>query len=262
VGLLSANTRPAAPIQRYVPVVGEIITRHLASEHEGVTLDGVIAADEEWEAAGDRPVVLVFHGMEGRSDVQVDFARRLTEWGYLGFAADLFGVDATAGGLDRCGEAMRAYLDDRAALRDRLLHVLTVARSLPGVDQSRIATIGFCFGGLCALDLARTGTDVRGVASFHGVLTPPPDPPAGEITSKVIVFHGWDDPFAPPADVVGLARELTERAADWQLHAYGHTMHSFMAPTATNPAAGIQYNEASARRAWTALRAFLTEAFT
>jgi dienelactone hydrolase len=75
----------------------------------------------------------------------------------------------------------------------------------------------------------------------------------------VIVFHGWDDPFAPPADVVGLGRELTDRGADWQVHAYGNTLHSFMAPAADNPAAGIQYNETAARRAWESLRVFLAE---
>jgi dienelactone hydrolase len=237
----------------------EIIVQHIPYEHDGVALDGVLVADEGQEADHRRPVVLVFHGMEGRSDAQVDFARRLTEWGYPAFAVDLFGVDATAAGLDRCAELMAAYLEDRAALRDRLLHVLAVARSLPGVDAARVAAIGFCFGGLCVLDIARSGADVRAVASFHGVLTPPPDA-TEEITSKVIVFHGWDDPFAPPEDVVGLGRELTGRGADWQIHAYGNTMHSFMAPTADNPDAGIQYNETAARRAWESLRTYLAEA--
>jgi dienelactone hydrolase len=220
-----------------------------------VALDGVLVSEE----GPARPVVLVIHGMEGRSDAQVDFAKRLTEWGYLAFAVDLFGVNATAAGLERCSELMRAYLDDRAALRDRLLHVLAVARSLPGVDPDRVAAVGFCFGGLCVLDLARSGADVRGVASFHGVLTALAAT-TEKITSKVIVFHGWDDPFAPPEDVVALGRELTERGADWQIHAYGNTMHAFMAAMADNPEAGIQYNETSARRAWESLRTYLAEA--
>lgn len=75
------------------------------------------------------------------------------------------------------------------------------------------------------------------------------------------VFHGWDDPFAPPEDVTALGHELTSRAADWQLHVYGQTMHAFMAPAANNAETGILYNEVSARRAWRALEHFLTEVF-
>jgi dienelactone hydrolase len=252
------TSRSARPRRRYVAGMPEIITHHIPYEHDGVALDGVLVSEES-PADHRRPVVLVVHGMEGRSDAQVDFATRLAEWGYAGFAVDLFGVEATAAGLDRCGELMNAYLADRSALRHRLLHVLDVVRSLPGVDPDRVAATGFCFGGLCVLDIARSGADVRAVASFHGVLTAPPDGPTGPIPSKVIVFHGWDDPFAPPADVVGLGAELTERGADWQIHAYGNTMHAFMAPMANNPDAGILYNETSARRTWESLRAFLAE---
>jgi dienelactone hydrolase len=99
------------------------------------------------------------------------------------------------------------------------------------------------------------------VASFHGVLTAPEGATPGDISAKVIVFHGWDDPFAPPEDVVALGREPSASGADWQAHAYGGTMHAFMAPTANNPEAGIMYNEVSARRARASLGPFLTEAF-
>lgn len=227
-------------------------TRRVAYEHDGAALEGVLAVESD----GPRPTVLVCHGMEGRSEAQVDFARSLAGWGYAGFAADLFGPLPSP---DRGGELMAAYMADRAALRERLLRVLSVARSLPEVDETRVAAIGFCFGGLCVLDLARGGADVRGVASFHGVLTPPPV--TASITAKVIVFHGWDDPYAPPEDVTALGRELTGAGADWQIHAYGNTMHSFMATTADNPAGGVQYNEVSARRAWNSLRTFLAESF-
>jgi dienelactone hydrolase len=115
------------------------------------------------------------------------------------------------------------------------------------------------------LDLARVGARLRGVASFHGVLTAPEqdgDQSAGDpIAAKMAVFHGWDDPFAPPEDITALGRELTGRGADWQLHAYGRTMHSFMATAANNPEAGILYDETSARRAWRVLEDFLLEAF-
>ncbi len=229
--------------------------RQVGYEHEGVALQGVLTVDPA--AQGRRPAVLVFHGMEGRSGAQLDVARRLTEWGYAGFAVDLFGIGEDE--LDRGQQLMTELLNDRDRLRHRLLHVLDLVRHFPEVDPDRVAAIGFCFGGLCVLDLARSGVEVLGVASLHGVLTPPENASGNKIRAKVIVFHGWDDPFAPPQDVVALGRELSEAGADWQVHAYGNTMHSFMAPAADKPEAGIMYSEVAARRAWASLDSFLAE---
>ncbi|GAA4060561.1 dienelactone hydrolase family protein [Actinomadura miaoliensis] len=232
--------------------------RAVGYEHEGVALQGVLSVAAD--AAGKRPAVLVFHGMEGRSPVQVQFANRLTEWGYAGFSVDLFG-NGEDGDVERGEQSMTEMMADRDLLRRRVLHVLDLVRALPEVDPDRVAAVGFCFGGLCVLDLARSGAELRGVASFHGVLTPPAGATPNEIRCKVIVFHGWDDPFAPPQDVVNLGRELSEAGADWQVHAYGDTMHSFMAPAADRPEAGIAYNATAARRAWSSLGSFLDEAF-
>jgi len=230
-------------------------------DNEG--FEAVLVHDPSW--SGPRPTVLVVHGMEGRSEAQVGFAERLLPLGYRGLAVDLFGTRVSQGGLDRCGEEMNRFMHDRGSLRRRLQQMMEVVANLDGTDADLVAAVGFCFGALCVLDLARIGAQVRGVASFHGVLTAPEqdcaqstgDPIAAEVT----VLHGWDDPFAPPADVTALARELTCRGADWQLHAYGKTMHSFMAAAANNPQAGILYNETSARRAWRVLEDFLPEIF-
>jgi dienelactone hydrolase len=186
--------------------------------------------------------------MEGRSEAQVDFAKKLAEWGYVGFAADLYGKVAGTNS-DECQKLMTAFMQNRIMLQDRLLHVVEVVKGLPEVEADRTAAIGFCFGGLCALDLARTGVDVRGVVSFHGVLSPPGNTAGNKIEAKVIVFHGWEDPFAPPQDLVALGRERSDGDADWQIHAYGKTIHAFMARGPNNPAAGVMYNEVSARRA-------------
>jgi dienelactone hydrolase len=164
------------------------------------------------------------------------------------------------GDMGRGEQAMNELTADRDLLRRRMVHVLTAVREESEVDPERVAAIGFCFGGLCFLDLARSGADVRGVASFHGVLNAPATAVRNTIRAKVIAFHGWDDPFAPPEDVVALGRELSAAGADWQLHAYGNTMHSFMAPSADNPDPGIAYSETSARRAWASLGSFLAEA--
>jgi dienelactone hydrolase len=236
-----------------------IVTRELEYQIDRSLFAGAIALDDAHAAT--RPAVMVCHGWEGRSDAQVTIARSLAELGYVGFASDLFGK-GIRGDLTGDNSALIApFLRDRAMLRARLIDTVKVIRSLAEVDPSKVAAIGFCFGGLCVLDLARSGVDVRAVASFHGLFSRPEELPTGPIRPKVISFHGWDDPMVPPADVVALGEELTQAGADWQIHAYGGTMHAFMAVGADRPEAGIQYNERSARRAWSSLVAFLAEAF-
>ena len=213
------------------------------------------------EASEPRPAVLIFPTILGRSGLELGFARRLARNGYAVLVADLYGREHIGKPREECRALMTALLGDRAALGARLLTVLEAARAQREVDAARVAAIGFCFGGLCALDLARSGADLAGVASFHGLLKPPPDPAAARIGAKVIVFHGWDDPLAPPEDVAALAAELTERGADWQIHAYGNTAHAFTNPNAADPAAGLRYDERAARRAWVSCHAFLEECF-
>ena len=170
---------------------------------------------------GDVPAVLVFHGWEGRSSAQAAIARQLAELGYAGVACDLFG-DGLRGEIDGDNTALiEPLLADRPLLRDRLLGSFRFARDQHRIDRGRIAAIGFCFGGLCALDLARSGVDVRAVASFHGMFSRPEPLPITPISASVAVFHGWDDPMAPPEDLDALGRESTEADADWQVHAYG-----------------------------------------
>lgn len=225
--------------------------------HDGVDFEGVIVSVARTIA----PTVLVFHGMEGRSDAQVEFCHRLAALGYRAVAVDVFGRDVTRSGPDACAAAMGAFVADRVALQHRLTGVVDVISALPDVDPAAMAAIGFCFGGLCVLDVARHGTHLRAVGSFHGLLTAPQRASNEPITAKVSVLHGWGDPYAPPADVVALTAELTARNADWQVHAYGGAVHAFMAPFANAPERGIMYDEKTARRAWASLVDLLGETF-
>jgi dienelactone hydrolase len=235
----------------------ELAVRTFDYEYDGIAFEGAICSSEDEAAA----TVLVFHGMEGRSDAQVEFCRRLAALGYRAVAVDLFGRDVTLAGPDACAAAMTGFIQDRDMLRDRLIGVVDLLSKLPEVQRDAMAAIGFCFGGLCMLDLARHGTHLKAVGSFHGLLTALPQPPTAPIATRVAVYHGWDDPFAPPSDVLALAAELTERGADWQLHAYGHAMHAFMAPFANAPERGILYDETVSRRAWASLVDLLAETF-
>lgn len=229
-----------------------MIERPLETAHEGALLEAMLVAPD----GASRPAVLVFPTIMGRSALELGFARRLAGDGYAALVADLYGRRGLP--RDECRGLMDALLGDRPLLRSRLLALLETVRAQPEVGP--VAVIGFCFGGLCALDLARSGADVAGIASFHGLLSPPGLPPE-PIRAKVAVFHGWDDPLAPPADVEALAAELSQAGADWQLHAYGQVMHGFTNPDAADPASGILYDERAARRSWALLGRFLEECF-
>lgn len=214
------------------------------------------------DATGDskRPCILVAHAWDGQNGSIRAIADQLAQLGYLAFALDVYGKGVRGGETEDNSRLMAPFLADRGLLRRRLLAGLEAAKRHPRVDPDRIAAMGYCFGGLCVLDLARSAAPgLKGVVSFHGVLQPPNLGPQAPIQAKVLVLHGWDDPMAPPPEVLALTRELTEAQADWQLHAYGHAMHAFTFPGAANPQAGLLYNAAAARRSWQAMRGFMEE---
>jgi dienelactone hydrolase len=235
----------------------DVRLRTIDYDQNGAPFDGALILPEG--AKDPLPGVLVFHGWEGRSEGQEAFAHKLAGLGYGAFCVDLYGKGRRGTTPQECEALMTPLISDRAMLRERLLHVVDVAGGLPELDSGRLAAIGFCFGGLCVLDLARAGAGLKGVASFHGLFTPSGLPTAAPIATKVIAFHGWDDPMVPPSDVVALGDELTQAQADWQIHAFGGAMHAFMAPGANSPEMGIQYHEATAHRAWTGMAGFLGE---
>jgi dienelactone hydrolase len=185
-------------------------------------------------------------------------ARRLAWQGYACLALDTYGKGKRGTTPEECTALMTPFMQDRKALLKRMQAGLATAQGLPIIDARRIAIMGFCFGGLCALDLARSDADIRGAVSFHGLLKPSglTEP---KIRAKVLIMHGYEDPLAPPEDVLAIAKELSDAGADWQLHLYGHTAHSFTNPAAQNRAGGMQYDEAADRRSWHALEEFLAE---
>ena len=236
-----------------------IQTRLVDYASGGHTFEGMLAWDDA--AAGPRPGVLVAHTIAGRSSHEEERAQRLAGMGYVGFAMDVYGKGTQTTDFDRNRAMMDALRDDRPELQARLLAGLACLREQPEVDGARTAAIGFCFGGLSVLDIARTGADVAGVVSLHGIFAPPGNTADNRITARVLALHGWEDPLATPDDVVGLARELTSMGADWQIHAYGHTTHAFTNPSADDWEGGKQYNAAADRRSWLATENFLAELF-
>ncbi len=205
---------------------------------------------------------MVVHAFGGQSQFETDKAAALAELGYVGFAADLYGQGRRASSPEEAKRLMAELDRDRSRLQHRVNLSLDQLKELPQVDRRMTAAIGFCFGGKCVLDLARSGADTRGVVSFHGLYDAPTEPRTEPVKAAIMALHGWGDPLSPPESVLELSRELTERGADWQLHAYGHTGHSFTNPKARAPEQGLAYQASSDARAWRAMRDFLQEIFT
>ncbi len=237
-----------------------IQTRTIDYQDGDVDLQGYLAWDDAVE--GKRPGVMIAHAWAGRSDFENGKAEALAKLGYVGFALDNFGRGILGTNTEENSALIQPFLDDRAMLQGRMQIALEVLTGLDEVDASRVAAIGFCFGGLCVLDLARTGTDICGVVSFHGLFGSPGNTAGNKIKAKVLALHGWDDPMAPPDQVVSLAEELSSMGADWQVHGYGNTMHAFTNPQANDPDFGTVYSPDADRRSWNAMQDFLSEIFT
>lgn len=225
--------------------------------------DTLLQAGIAFPAGEDKaPAVLIVHQWAGRGEGEHKTAERLAELGYVGIAIDMFGKDVKGDPSGDNSHLIGPFLSDRAALLQRVRAAVTFAATLERVDATRIAAIGYCFGGLCVLDLARGGADgVLGVVSLHGMLDGHGLDQPGLIAAKVLVEHGWRDPMAAPDKVLAFAEEMGARDADWQLHAHGRAMHAFTNPHAAAPEKGMAYDADADRRSWESVTAFLAELF-
>jgi dienelactone hydrolase len=225
----------------------------------GLDLEGFLAYDEG--LAGKRPIVLIAHAWAGQGELERDKAKRLAELGYAGFALDMYGVGRRGTSPEENALLMQPLVQDRGLLARRIRAGYEAARSLPVADPKRMGAIGFCFGGLCALDLAREGAELCGVVSFHGLLAGREGLETQRIGAKLLVLHGHDDPLVPREQIDAFTAELDAAGADWQMHHYGHTVHAFTNPNANDPAHGMVFEPKAERRSWIAMRSFFEEAF-
>jgi dienelactone hydrolase len=233
--------------------------RAIAHNFETEELESVFVGRRDGEP---RPTVILIPTVMGVSSLEIGFGRQLVELGYNALVADLFGKKFRGAERDVMFGEMNRLKADRAALRRRMLHVFELAGGLDEVSKGQIVVAGYCFGGMCALDLARSGADIAAAVAFHGLFDPP-GLPEEKIKAKVVAFHGWDDPMVPPDKVVALGHELTAAGADWQIHAYGHVAHGFTNPKASElQIDGVRYNALAAERSWTSFIDLLEELFS
>ncbi len=234
-------------------------TKNHVYQHDDQALVGYLADDYKLDTP--RPAVLIVHDWSGRNAFACQKADMLAQLGYIGFAIDMYGDGCLGETTAQKQALMQPLVNDRPFLLARVRAALDAVMALDRVDSRRIAVIGFCFGGLCALDLARSGADIAAAISFHGLLNKPSEPAGHRMKAKVLALHGYDDPMVTPADVNAFCQEMTAAGADWQMHMYGHTQHGFTNPLAHDAQLGTIYNAHAAHRSWQAMTNFLEEAF-
>jgi dienelactone hydrolase len=221
---------------------------------------GIVTFDDA--TSHKRPGVLVMPEAFGLGTHATQRAERLASLGYVALAGDPYGNGLQVTDLQEAIKRAGALREDLATFRQRARVALDTLASLPQVDASRLAAIGYCLGGTFALELARDGAPLRGVVSFHGGLETPRPAVAGQVKAKILVCTGADDPFVPVAQVNALAEEMTKAQADWQIMSYGGTVHSFTNPDADRVGVpGIAYNMLADERSWKAMAAFFEEIF-
>jgi dienelactone hydrolase len=226
------------------------------NEHE---LHGYLAYIEKDDQP--KPCVLIAHDWSGQNEFFQQKAQVFAELGYVGFAIDMFGLGQTAKTNEAKQALIQPLVHDRLLLRTRIQAAFDAACALPEVNSKKIVILGYCFGGLCALDLARSGAELKGAISVHGLLHPPTDLPQQTISAKILLLHGYDDPMVPPDQLRAFCKEMTSEQVDWQVHAFGLTKHAFTNPHAHDPELGLLYSATAARRSTLLINNFLEELF-
>jgi dienelactone hydrolase len=228
--------------------------------HDGYQCEGFAV----WDTAGpNRPAVLVFPEWVGVGDTTQKRAQMLGELGFNAFVVDVYGKGIRPSTPSACEAEMMKYATNRPLLRQRARCGLDQLRKVPKTDLGRMAAIGYCFGGMTVLEMARDGqNDLAGVVSFHGVLATPTPLKPNTYKGKILVLHGVDDPVVPDDQTMAFWKEMRDAKVNWEFVAYGKALHTFtnwLMPEDGPPPA--VYNKQADRRSWIAMRNFFEVIF-
>jgi dienelactone hydrolase len=229
----------------------QIETGLIVYEHDGVALEGYYAKDAS--QLGPRPAVMLLHDWTGVGDNVRMRAQMLARLGYFAFAADIYGQGVHVTG-DAASAEVHKYYGDLPLLRSRVRAGFDALAARDEVDASRIAVLGYCFGGTATLEFARTGAPARGFASFHGGLITHEPSDAAAIAAPLLIMTGASDPVIPDETVVAFQNELrTAPDVDWSVISYSGAPHAFTVP------GGHGYRAKADSRSWRELVGFLEE---
>lgn len=236
----------------------KVITQSVEYKDGETVCQGWLAYDDA--VKGKRAAILLVPDWMGVSDHQKDQVQQLAALGYVALTADMYGKGVRPANGQEAGAEARKYYADPVLLRGRVRAGFDYLASQPQSDTARMAATGYCFGGKCALELARSGAPLKAVVTFHGSLTTTGPADAKTFRPKVLVLHGADDPNVKQADVTAFMDEMRAAGVDWQVVQYSGAVHSFTDPRAGNDnSKGAAYNASADRRSWLAMRNFLDE---
>ncbi|GMS83769.1 hypothetical protein PENTCL1PPCAC_5944, partial [Pristionchus entomophagus] len=231
----------------------------------GKTFEGFVFYPSDLESSKTkRPAVLVLHAFQGCTEFEQEQAENLAKQGFVGLAADVYGKGVRGTTKEECFGIMRPLTEgDRSDLGGRLNAARDALAGLPFVDESKLGAIGYCFGGLCALDMARRhASGLRAAVSFHGTLKPIPGMALGPMEASVQVHNGQADPHIGKDQISGFYDEMNERKADWQFIEHGFALHAFTEPLADKMGVpGVGYQKKAAERSWKMMIGFMEERF-
>ncbi len=250
----------SAPTANQAPEVrGEAV----GYEVGGVPLTGYLA----WDAnrSGKRPGIIVVHEWWGHNEYAQKRAEMLAEMGYTAFALDMYGDGKLAEHPADAQKFMTEVSDDMDTLVARFSAAREILEQNEHTDPEKIAAIGYCFGGAVVLHMARLGSDLDAVASFHGDLAARTEIEPGTVTARLLVAHGADDPFVPEEQLVAFEEEMENADVDLTFIAYPGAVHSFTNPGATEIGQTfdmpLAYDADADAKSWTELERFLAETF-
>lgn len=250
LAVTTALAQPTPPPRRgRAERLGNIISGLFPYKIGDQEFDGFMARPEKIE--GRIPAVLVVHDWMGNGEFAYARASSLAQQGYVAFAIDVYGRGKRAKNAAEAAELAKPFYEDRAMFRDRLKACLAELLKREEVDPARVAIIGFCFGGTAALELARSGADIKGVVSFHGGLGTAKPEATKDVKAKLLILHGSRDPLVPPAEVAGFMDEMNKASVEYRLVAFPNAVHAF-----TNPAAGADQTKPAAYNLDVAIAAY------
>ncbi len=246
------------------PLFAEVVTQELNYRHGDTVMHGMLAYDDSLE--GPRPGILVVHEWWGQNDYPRERARMLAALGYTALAVDMYGEGKTAAHPDDAGKFAGAVGGNLPLARARFEAALAALREQPTVADDQIAAIGYCFGGGVVLNMARLGTEIDGVVSYHGSLATGQPAGPGDVRTRVLVFNGADDPLVTAEQIDAFKREMDAAGADYEFVNYPGALHGF-----TNPGADekgrefglpLAYDPEADRDSWERTQAFFDLIFS
>jgi dienelactone hydrolase len=240
------------------PLFAKVVTQTVEYKDGDQALEGYLVYDDA--SADKRPGVLVFHAWDGIGEHVKDSAKKLAKLGYVAFVADVYGKGVHPSNPAEFKAQAGKYFADRKLMRSRAKAAMDTLSQDPRVDSSKIAAIGYCFGGAVSLELGRSGAPLAAIATFHGSLANPTPADDANIKAKVLILQGGDDKFTL-SDVPAMEKSFKDNNVDYKLVVYPGAVHGFTEPMNKGDMPGLKYDAKADKASWKEMKELFAKVF-